>query len=98
MASSMPISGVPPGTADDLLDELVVLLGRGGMGEVWAGRDRVLRREVAVKLLGTTNGPPGLIGPGCASISHCADTYLPHLEGTIYLSTGWFSCRAGLRR
>lgn len=31
--------------------ELIKRLGRGGMGEVWAGRDHSLRRDVAVKLL-----------------------------------------------
>ncbi|MFC9399209.1 serine/threonine-protein kinase [Streptomyces sp. NPDC057027] len=31
--------------------ELEKRLGRGGMGEVWAGRDRVLRRDVAIKML-----------------------------------------------
>ncbi|MGW1998086.1 protein kinase domain-containing protein [Embleya sp. NPDC001921] len=31
--------------------ELVRFVGRGGMGEVWEGRDRVIERRVAVKLL-----------------------------------------------
>lgn len=31
--------------------ELVAFVGRGGMGEVWEGRDRVIERRVAVKLL-----------------------------------------------
>ncbi|GAB3806548.1 protein kinase domain-containing protein [Micromonospora zhanjiangensis] len=31
--------------------ELVRVVGRGGMGEVWEGRDRVIGRRVAIKLL-----------------------------------------------
>ncbi|MFF8612211.1 PQQ-binding-like beta-propeller repeat protein [Streptomyces sp. NPDC015350] len=31
--------------------ELVAFIGRGGMGEVWEGHDRVIERRVAVKLL-----------------------------------------------
>ncbi|MGW1844562.1 outer membrane protein assembly factor BamB family protein [Streptomyces sp. NPDC001966] len=31
--------------------ELVAFIGRGGMGEVWEGHDRVIARRVAVKLL-----------------------------------------------
>lgn len=31
--------------------ELTSLVGRGGMGEVWEGRDRVIGRRVAIKLL-----------------------------------------------
>lgn len=31
--------------------ELVRCVGRGGMGEVWEGRDRVIGRQVAIKLL-----------------------------------------------
>ncbi|MFF3690966.1 serine/threonine-protein kinase [Streptomyces sp. NPDC002187] len=37
--------------------ELVKRLGRGGMGEVWAARDHVLHRDVAVKLLVVGDGP-----------------------------------------
>ncbi|MGY0060994.1 protein kinase domain-containing protein [Streptomyces sp. LZ34] len=37
--------------------ELIKRLGRGGMGEVWAGRDRSLRRDVAVKLLVLQDAP-----------------------------------------
>ncbi|MFD8865178.1 serine/threonine-protein kinase [Streptomyces sp. NPDC059590] len=37
--------------------ELIERLGRGGMGEVWAGKDRSLRRDVAVKLLVLQDAP-----------------------------------------
>ncbi|WP_128504789.1 serine/threonine-protein kinase [Streptomyces inhibens] len=37
--------------------ELIKRLGRGGMGEVWAGRDHSLRRDVAVKLLALHDAP-----------------------------------------
>ncbi|MFG2873738.1 WD40 repeat domain-containing serine/threonine protein kinase [Streptomyces sp. NPDC048337] len=36
--------------------ELVRFVGRGGMGEVWEGRDRVIERRVAVKLLPHATG------------------------------------------
>ncbi|MFZ3500026.1 PQQ-binding-like beta-propeller repeat protein [Streptomyces sp. 5.8] len=39
--------------------ELAAFVGRGGMGEVWAGRDRVIGRHVAVKLLPHNQGDPG---------------------------------------
>lgn len=38
--------------------ELVERLGRGGMGEVWAGRDRDLHRNVAVKFLAVDDDTP----------------------------------------
>ncbi|MGW1198546.1 protein kinase domain-containing protein [Streptomyces sp. NPDC002536] len=39
--------------------ELVAFVGRGGMGEVWEGRDRVIGRRVAVKLLPHHRDDPG---------------------------------------
>jgi eukaryotic-like serine/threonine-protein kinase len=39
--------------------ELVELLGKGGMGEVWLGRHRLLTRHAAIKLV-----PPELVGDG----------------------------------
>ncbi|MGP3966569.1 protein kinase domain-containing protein [Streptomyces sp. 6N223] len=39
--------------------ELASLVGRGGMGEVWEGRDRVIGRRVAVKLLPHQQGEGG---------------------------------------
>ncbi|WP_442814290.1 protein kinase domain-containing protein [Streptomyces sp. NBC_01808] len=39
--------------------ELVRRIGRGGMGEVWAGRDHDLHRDVALKLLVLDDDPSG---------------------------------------
>ncbi len=39
--------------------ELASLVGRGGMGEVWVGRDRIIGRRVAVKLLPHQQGESG---------------------------------------
>lgn len=48
-----------PGTLLASRYELVRRLGRGGMGEVWFGFDKVLSRQVAVKVvdLATTEDP-----------------------------------------
>ncbi|HEY7187027.1 MAG TPA: serine/threonine-protein kinase [Vicinamibacterales bacterium] len=44
--------------------ELVELLGKGGMGEVWLGRHRLLARHAAIKLV-----PPELVGGGEQAIT-----------------------------
>ena len=47
MSPLQPAPGVGVGNRYDLTSRIA----GGGMGEVWAARDRVLGREVAVKLL-----------------------------------------------
>ncbi|MGW3377852.1 outer membrane protein assembly factor BamB family protein [Streptomyces hydrogenans] len=75
--------------------ELERLLGRGGMGEVWAARDSVMERHVAIKLLqqhlGTTEGEElffreartagALSHPGIVTVHDLGRDH----DGTLYL-------------
>ncbi|MGW7513845.1 protein kinase domain-containing protein, partial [Streptomyces massasporeus] len=75
--------------------ELERLLGRGGMGEVWAARDSVMERSVAVKLLqphlGTTEGEELFFREArtAGALSHPGIVTIHDLgrdsDGTLYL-------------
>ncbi|MFI8280814.1 PQQ-binding-like beta-propeller repeat protein [Streptomyces sp. NPDC085929] len=75
--------------------ELQQLLGRGGMGEVWAARDGVMQRLVAVKLLqahlGTTEGEEMFFREArtAGALSHPGIVTVHDLgrdgDGTLYL-------------
>ncbi|MEV0990951.1 serine/threonine-protein kinase, partial [Streptomyces sp. NPDC049949] len=75
--------------------ELERLLGRGGMGEVWAARDSVMEREVAIKLLqehlGTSEGEELFFRQArtAGALSHPGIVTIHDLgrdrDGTLYL-------------
>ncbi|MEU6051179.1 PQQ-binding-like beta-propeller repeat protein [Streptomyces xanthochromogenes] len=83
--------------------ELVAFVGRGGMGDVWEGRDQVIGRRVAVKLLPDhQHGPAadlflreartagGLNHPGVVTVH---DLGRDPRDGTLYLVMEYVSGR-----
>ncbi|SHG37559.1 serine/threonine protein kinase [Geodermatophilus nigrescens] len=59
---------------------LLSLLATGGMGQVWRGRDELLRRDVAVKVLrGEFNGDPTFRARFRAEAQHAAGLVHPHI-------------------
>ncbi len=60
--------------------ELDVLLATGGMGQVWRGRDTVLRRDVAVKVLRSEyTGDPTFLARFRAEAQHTAGLTHPNI-------------------